>query len=112
MLLQGYNFFFLNLDLEFLVSENCWLFMGDASMDSHPSIYLREIRNENPAAVGFSQGPYYSAPHDGEKKAMKELYLPCGSASRLDSWWPHIVLHKTGQPNFSKHGVGGWGLPS
>lgn len=81
-------------------------------MDSHPSIYLREIRNENPAVVGFSQGPYYSAPHDGEKRAMKELYLPCGSASRLDSWWPHIVLHKTGQPNFSKHDVGGWGLPS
>lgn len=86
MLLQSYNFF-LNLDLEFLMSENCWLFLGDVLMDACPSICLREIRNENPAVVGVCEGPFYSSPHAGGK-AVKELYLACGNASRLDSWWP------------------------
>lgn len=51
MLLQSYNFF-LNLDLEFLMSENCWLVLGDVMIDSCPSICLQEIRNENLAVVG------------------------------------------------------------
>lgn len=50
MLLQSYNFF-LNLDLEFLMSENCWLVLGVVMIDSCPSICLQEIRKENLALV-------------------------------------------------------------
>lgn len=77
MFLQSYNFF-LNLDLKFLMSENCWLFLGDVLMGW---FFLKHL-----FTGGQEWKPLYSSQH-AEETAVKELHLAPGSACSLDSWW-------------------------